>query len=150
MKGAKQRERGLESKSGVWPVNGARGDYVETRRKWGVPPRRAWRRQMLRKLSGYGGHAVAQRHTRKSRMHTHERAREHTLPLGAHTSTAHATVRRGDHREEPQAGLGSLSRRAPAKACATGDGSSPPRPAPPRQGAARGGGEGVCPSPLLC
>lgn len=80
-------------------------------------------------------------------MHTHERAGEHTLPRGAHTSTAHAAVLRGDHREEPEAGPGSLSRRAPTKACATGGRSSPPRPAKAGCSARRAAGRGVSQSP---
>lgn len=125
---------------------GLPSDYVETRRKWGCCPEGRGADIKLRKLQeGDGGHAAAQRH-KEARRHTHERAREHTQPLVAHTSAAHAAAPRGDCREEPQLGPGSPSRRAPAKACATGGGSSPPSPAQPRLGAARcEPGKGVCP-----
>lgn len=52
-----------------------------------MPPRRVWRRKTLRKLLGYGGHAVAQRDTRKSAC-TRTRAR-----TGTHTTTRCTHVR---------------------------------------------------------
>lgn len=127
---------------------GLGSDCVETRRKWGVPPRRAWRGQRLRKLKGYrGASGRAERH-KGVLMHTRTSAHGHTtLPLGGHTFAAHAAVPRADHREERQAGPGSLSSRAPAKACATGGGSSPPRPAQAGCSTRRAGERGVSPSP---
>lgn len=113
-----------------------------------MPPRRAWRGQRLRKLTGYRGpRGHAERHN-GVRMHTRTSAHKHaSLLLGGHTSAAHAAVPRGNHREEPQAGPCSLSGRLPAKACATGGGSSPPRPAQAGCSSRRAGERGVSLSP---
>lgn len=129
---------------------GIRSDYVETQRKWGLPPRRAWRGQTLRKLGGDGGHAVGQRDTRKSastrtgahgNIHYHS---VHTRPPHTPGSRDQITGRSG---RSGLGGLGSLSRRAPAKACATGGGSNPPRPAQAGCSGSRAGERGVSPSP---
>lgn len=130
---------------------GLGSDYVETRKKWGVPPRRAWRGQRLRKLPGYGGHAVAQRDTRKSAC-TRTSAHRNTHYHSVHTRPLHTPRTREEITgRSRRPGLGSLSRRAPAKACATGGGSSPPRPARvQREAGGCGGGRrerGVSPSP---
>lgn len=77
MKGAKQRERSSGEKA--WRL-GCKRDPEEV----GVPPRRAWRGQTLRKLPGYGGHAVAHRDTRKSSC-THTSAYGNTLYHWVHT-----------------------------------------------------------------
>lgn len=112
-----------------------------------MPPRRVWRRKTLRKLLGYGGHAVAQRDTRKSACtrtsahgNTHYHS-VHTLPL--HTPRSREITgrsRRPGLAVSPDAPLQRLAQQAAA----------PAGPAQPSLGAARGGrGKGVCPRPLL-
>lgn len=137
---------------------GIRSDYVETQRKWGLPPRRAWRGQTLRKLGGDGGHAVGQRDTRKSastrtgahgNIHYHS---VHTRPRHTPRSRDQITGRSG------RPGLGGLGRAwaglavspdAPLQRLAQ-QAAAPARPAQPRQGAVGAGrGKGVCPRPLL-
>lgn len=85
----------------------------------------------------------------------HARAR-----TGTYTTTPYTHVRRTRQGPETRSqggaagrawaglgGLGSLSRRAPAKACATGGGSNPPRPAQAGCSGSRAGERGVSPSP---
>lgn len=82
-------------------------------------------------------------------MHTHERAREHTLPLVAHTSSAHAADPRGDHREEPQARPWQSRPTRPCKGLRNRRRLQPAPPSPGRVQREAGGGKGVCPRPLL-
>lgn len=83
-------------------------------------------------------------------MHTHERSREHTQPLGAHTSTALAAGPGGGGVEGRSGSPGlAVPPAAPLQRLAQ-QAAAPARPAQPRQGAAaRGTGErGVSPAAL--
>lgn len=79
-------------------------------------------------------------------MHTHERSREHTQPLGAHTSTALAAGPGGGGVEGRSGSRGlAVPPAAPLQRLAQ-QAAAPARPAQPRQGAAaREPGKGVCP-----
>lgn len=84
-------------------------------------------------------------------LHAHARALTgtHTTTGCTHVHCARRGPRRGGgRREERQPGPGSPSRRAPAKACATGGGSSPPRPAQAGCSGEGTGERGVSPAAL--
>lgn len=146
---------------------GLPSDYVETRRKWGCRPEGRGADIKLRKLQeGDGGHAAAQRH-KEARRHTHERAREHTQPLGAHTSAAHAAAPRGGLQggatartwqslsPRPCKGLRNRRRLQPAQpspgwvqcGASPGKGCVPPLRREPRVGEGQGPGGGA-PAPI--
>lgn len=149
MKGAKQRERSSGEKA--WRL-GCKRDPEEV----GVPPRRAWRGQTLRKLPGYGGHAVAHRDTRKSSC-THTSAYGNTLYHWVHT-------RRPLTRRSREGITGRSCRPAhphphphppqsfptrPSKGLRNRRRLQPAPPSPGREKREAGGGKGVCPRPLL-
>lgn len=94
----------------------------------------------------------------RSRTETQGSPRAHTRArTGTHSTTGYTHVGRsrggpergsqggaaGRHTRTPTPTPRSLSRRAPAKACATGGGSSPPRPAQAGRSARRAGERGV-------
>lgn len=98
----------------------------------------------------------------RSRTETQGSPRAHTRArTGTHSTTGYTHVGRsrggpergsqggaaGRHTRTPTPTPRSLSRRAPAKACATGGGSSPPRPAQAGRSARRAGGKGCVPVP---
>lgn len=116
-----------------------------------MPPRRVWRRKTLRKLLGYGGHAVAQRDTRKSactRTSAHGNAHGNTHYHSVHTRPLHTPRSREITGRSRRPGL-AVSPDAPLQRLAQ-QAAAPAGPAQPSLGAARGGrGKGVCPRPLL-
>lgn len=132
---------------------GIRNDYVETQKKWGLPPRRAWRGQTLRKLGGDGGHAVGQRDTRKSastRTGAHGNIHYHSV----HTRLRHTPRSRDEITgRSGRPGLGGLGRAwqsLPTRPCKGLRNRRRLQPAPPSPGRVQwepGGGKGCVPVP---